>query len=118
MSDPRRGEIWLVDLDPTRGSEMKKTRLVLVISADAVGVLPVKLGVPITEWQPGFLNHLWHLRLEPDHRNGLTKTSALDVLQLRALAVERFVLRKGSLAPGILREVTAAVAAVIEHEPD
>jgi mRNA interferase MazF len=51
MSDPRRGEIWLVDLDPTRGSEMKKTRLVLVISSDALGVLPVKLGVPITEWQ-------------------------------------------------------------------
>jgi len=40
-----------------------------------------------------------------------------DVLQLRALAVERFVRRQGSLAPGLLREVTAAVAAVIEHEP-
>jgi hypothetical protein len=40
----------------------------------------------------------------------------LDVLQLRALAVERFVQRKGNLGTGILREVTAAVAAVIEHE--
>jgi mRNA interferase MazF len=118
MNDPRRGEIWLVDLDPTRGSEMKKTRLVLVISSDAVGVLPIKLGIPITEWQPGFVNHLWHLRLEPDNRNGLTKTSALDVLQLRALAVERFVRRKGSLGAGILREITAALAAVVEHEPD
>ena len=118
MGDPRRGEIWRVDLDPTRGSELKKARLVRVISSDAVGVLPVKLGVPITEWQPSFLNHLWHLRLEPDNRNGLTKTSALDVWQLRALAVERFILRKGILAAGILREVTAAVAAVIEHESD
>lgn len=118
MSNPRRGEIWWVDLDPTRGSEMKKTRLVLVISSDAVGVLPVKLGVPITEWQPGFANHLWHLRLEPDSRNGLTKTSALDVLQLRALAVERFVKRKGLVGAELLREATAAVAAVIEHEPE
>ena len=116
MSNPRRGEIWWVDLDPTRGSEMKKTRLVLVISSDAVGVLPIKLGVPITEWQLGFTNHLWHIRLEPDHRNGLTKISALDVLQLRALAVERFVRRKGVVGAEILREVTAALAAVVEHE--
>jgi len=71
-----------------------------VISSDAVGVLPIKLGVPITEWQLGFTNHLWHIRLEPDHRNGLTKISALDVLQLRALAVERFVRRKGGCGRG------------------
>jgi mRNA interferase MazF len=116
MSEPRRGEIWLVDLDPTRGPEMKKTRLVLVISSDAAGVLPVKPGIPIAEWQPSFQNHLWRLRLEPDDRNGLTKSSALGVLQLRAPAVERFVRRKGSLGTGILREATAAVAAVIEHE--
>lgn len=55
---PRRGEVWLVDLDPTRGAEMRKTRLVLVLSSDALGVLPIKLGVPITEWQTGFANHL------------------------------------------------------------
>lgn len=116
MSNPRRGEIWLVDLDPTRGPEMKKTRLVLVVSSDAVGVLPLKLGVPITEWQPGFARHLWHVRLDPDARNGLTKASALDVLQVRALAVERFIKRKGAVADHLLREVTAALAAVIEHE--
>jgi len=97
---------------------MKKTRLVLVISSDAVGVLPIKLGVPITEWQPNFANHLWHLRLEPDSRNGLSKESALDVLQTRALAVERFVRRKGVVGPEILREVTAALAAVVEHEAE
>ena len=118
MSNPRRGEIWWVDLEPSRGPEMKKTRLVLVISSDAIGVLPIKLGVPITEWQPGFTNHLWHLRVEPDSRNGLTKASALDVLQLRALAVERFIRRQGVLGAEVLREITAAVAAVIEHEAE
>jgi mRNA interferase MazF len=118
MSNPRRSEIWLVDMDPTRGSEMKKMRLVLVISSDAVGVLPIKLGVPITEWQHGFANHLWHIELEPDNRNGLTKTSALDVLQLRALAVERFVKRKGTVSVEVMREVTAALAVLVEHELD
>ena len=116
MSNPRRGEIWLVDLDPTRGPEMKKTRMVLVISSDAVGVLPLKLGVPITEWQPAFVHHLWHVRLDPDAHNGLTKISALDVLQVRVLAIERFIKRKGVVTGDVIREVTAAIAAVIEYE--
>jgi mRNA interferase MazF len=95
---------------------MKKTRMVVVISSDAIGVLPIKLGVPITEWQPSFANHLWHVRLEPDSRNGLTKVSALDVLQMRALAVERFIKRKGHVTGAVLGEVTAALAAIVEHE--
>jgi mRNA interferase MazF len=87
---------------------MKKTRLVLVISSDAAGVLPIKLGVPITEWQPSFENHLWHIRLEPDNKNGLTKRSAMDVLQTRALAVERIRRRIG-----VANHETVEVAAAI-----
>lgn len=33
-SSPLRDEIWLVSLDPTQGSEMRKTRPCLVISPD------------------------------------------------------------------------------------
>ena len=37
MSQPiRRGEIWWVCLDPVRGSEIRKTRPCVVISADQV----------------------------------------------------------------------------------
>lgn len=114
--NPRRGEVWLVDLDPTRGSEMRKTRMVLVVSSDALGVLPIKLGVPFTEWQASFANNLWHVPVEPDGRNGLTKKSALDVLQLRALARERFLKLKGSVGAEVLAEVNAAVAALIEYD--
>ena len=42
-SAPRRGDIWLVNLDPTVGSEIQKTRPAVVVSSDAVGRLPVKL---------------------------------------------------------------------------
>jgi len=37
-----RGEIWKVNLDPTIGAEIRKTRSVVVVSSDAVGVLPIK----------------------------------------------------------------------------
>lgn len=44
-----RGEIWLVNLDPTIGAEIRKTRPVVVISSNAVGTLPIRLVAPLTE---------------------------------------------------------------------
>jgi mRNA interferase MazF len=32
--NPKRGEIWWVNLDPTRGREIKKHRLCVIVSAD------------------------------------------------------------------------------------
>ncbi|NOZ79301.1 MAG: type II toxin-antitoxin system PemK/MazF family toxin [Acidobacteria bacterium] len=53
MSEPQptRGEIWWVNLDPTRGSETCKTRPAVVVSSDAVSRLPVRLVIPLTEWK-------------------------------------------------------------------
>ena len=50
VSIPRRGEIWLVNFDPSVGSEIRKIRPALVLSLDAIGRLPLKLVVPITDW--------------------------------------------------------------------
>jgi hypothetical protein len=55
---PRRGEIWRVNLDPTLGAEIKKTRPAVVVSTDAIGRLPIKLIAPITEWNPPFGDRL------------------------------------------------------------
>lgn len=113
---PRRGEIWRIDFDPTRGSELRKVRPAVVISSDSVGRLPVKLVAPITGWQDSFARNLWHVRLEPDNVNGLQKTSAVDALQVRSVAVERFLERLGSLSNETMSEITSAVAAIIEYE--
>lgn len=37
---PKRGEIWLVNFDPTVGAEIKKVRPAVVISSDSVRKLP------------------------------------------------------------------------------
>lgn len=45
----RRGEIWWVDLDPTRGHEQQGRRPVLIVSPDAFNRLTrVPIVVPIT----------------------------------------------------------------------
>ena len=36
-----RGEIWLINLEPTVGAEIHKTRLVVNVNDDAIGILPL-----------------------------------------------------------------------------
>jgi len=67
----KRGDVWVVNLDPTIGAEIRKTRPVVVISSDAIGALPIRLVAPLTEWKDYFEPNIWHVRVEPDNENGL-----------------------------------------------
>lgn len=111
---PRRGEIWWVALDPTRGSEVRKTRPCVVISTDALRALPLRTVVPLTEWQARHAQRWSCVRIEPEARNGLGKPSAADGTQVRCVALERFERKLGDLEHGRLREVVAAVGITIE----
>jgi len=112
---PRRGEIWLVDFNPTIGTEIQKRRPAVIVSSDAVGRLPIKLVAPITGWNPAFVTSYWHVHLVPDALNGLTKESAVDALQLRGVDVQRFIQFMGRLPATKMEEIAAAIAAVIEY---
>jgi mRNA interferase MazF len=74
----RRGEIWLINLDPSVGAEIRKTRPAVIVNDDAVGILPLKVIVPITEWKERYAVAPWLVRVEPDKDNGLDKVSAAD----------------------------------------
>jgi len=113
---PRRGEIWLVDLAPTVGDEIKKVRPVVVVSSDALGALRVKLVAPITFWKPTFSGKLWLVPLRPDDVNGLSGDSVVDVLQLRGVAFERFAKKLGKVSAAQLEEIAAAVAIAVEYQ--
>ena len=112
---PKRGEVWLVNFDPTVGTEIKKIRPAVVVSSDAVGRLPIKLVAPLTEWKEYFSPNIWHVRIDPTLANGLTKTSAADALQLRGMDHQRFIRRLGQLPPTTMEEIVLALAAVIEY---
>jgi mRNA interferase MazF len=94
---PLRGEVWLVNLEPTLGSEIRKVRPAIVVSSNHIGRLPIKLIAPVTDWKETFSHNVWHIRLEPNPQNGLTKRSAVDTLQLRGLDEQRFIRKLGSL---------------------
>ena len=60
MIGPARGEVWLVDLNPTRGREQAGRRPVLVVSVDTFNRGPADLVVilPITSRQKGIASHV------------------------------------------------------------
>ncbi|MBS0482244.1 MAG: type II toxin-antitoxin system PemK/MazF family toxin [Proteobacteria bacterium] len=49
MTAPKRGEVWLIRLDPTEGNEIRKTRPCVIISPDAMNRhLGTVIVVPLT----------------------------------------------------------------------
>lgn len=44
-----RGEIWRVNLDPTIGAEIRKSRPVVIVGDDRIGKLPLRVIVPLTD---------------------------------------------------------------------
>lgn len=113
---PRRGEIWLVNFDPTIGREIQKIRPAVIISSDAVGRLPIKLVAPVTDWKAYFAPNIWQVRIDPDSANGLTKVSAVDALQLRGIDQQRFLRKLGEVAPATIEAIVIAIAAIIEYQ--
>ena len=115
-SEPKRGEIWIVNLGFTVGTEMKKSRPAVIISSDGVGILPIKLIAPITDWKQSYDNNLWHIKLIPNESNGLSKTSAVDALQVRGIDIKRFIKKIGFLSAIEMQEIVTAVVLVIDYK--
>ncbi len=109
----RRGEVWLINLDPTIGAEIRKTRPAVIVNDDAVGILPLKVVVPITDWKERYAVAPWMSKLDPDAENGLSKPSAADAFQVRSLSQERFVRCLGKLSPENLQTISQALAVVL-----
>ncbi|HEY5270999.1 MAG TPA: type II toxin-antitoxin system PemK/MazF family toxin [Anaerolineales bacterium] len=110
----RRGEIWLINLDPTIGAEIKKTRPAIIVSSDAVGVLPLKVVVPLTDWKERYEIAAWMVKVEPDSQNGLEKTSAADTFQVRSVAQERFVRKLGKVDARLMLNIVEGLGLVLE----
>jgi mRNA interferase MazF len=112
----RRGEVWLVNLDPTLGAEIKKTRPAVIVNDDAIGILPLKVIVPITAWNDRYAIAPWMIRLDPTSENGLDKPSAADAFQIRSVAQQRLVRQLGKLSETTMQAITRALALVLSIE--
>jgi mRNA interferase MazF len=103
---PKRGEVWWVKPGKTAGAELQKKRPYVVISADAVGNVPVKIVVPLKSWQDRFADWDWVVRIVPTRRDP-------QLLDRR----DRLLVRGQRLQRGeLLRAPTSAAPLAIEVE--
>ncbi len=115
-NSPKRGEIWLTNFDPTIGAEIKKVRPAIIISSDGIGKLPIKLIAPITDWKDYFENDSWHIKIEPDLENNLTKVSTVDLLQIRGIDLQRLVKKIGVCSGEIMKKISTSIALLVEYD--
>ena len=109
----RRGEVWLVNLDPTVGAEIQKTRPAVIVSTDLMGKLPLRIVVPVTEWKERYASVPWMLRVDPDSLNGLEKISSIDCFQVRSISKHRFTRCMGILPEAVMDEIIRRICLVL-----
>jgi mRNA interferase MazF len=111
---PKRGELWLLDWSPSRGSEQSGFRPALIIQTDAANSNPnypntIVLAVS-TKGKPVS----FHVALKPDRGNGLTEASFVKCEQVLTVAKDRLVRKLGSVGEGEMHQIKQALRLVLE----
>jgi len=55
----KQGDIWLLNFDPSIGSEIQKQRPAVVINDDRLGRFGLRIVIPITQWKGYFEDYPW-----------------------------------------------------------
>lgn len=113
----KRGEIWLLNLNPTMGSEIQKVRPCVIINDDSLGKLPLRIIVPITDWKERYEMAAWMVKIEPDGFNKLFKSSSVDCFQIRSVSEERFIRKLGEIDEVALDKIEIALKIVLKFNP-
>ena len=105
----KRGDVYLVELDPTRGSELKKTRPAVIIQNDIDNrYSPVTIIAPITSKLDARLYPTEVLVQPPE--GGVRTESVVLLNQIRVVDKTRLGRRLGALKPATMALVDDAVA--------
>ena len=97
---PARGDVYLIHLDPTRGSEIRKTRPCMVVSPDELNAhLRTVIVAPMTTG-----GHPYPFRVGCRFQQ---KAGHVVLDQLRTVDTERLVRRLGALTPTTVDQILA-----------
>ena len=108
----KQSEIWLVNLSPTIGAEITKTRPCVIVSSNEIGILPLKVIAPITDYKAHYDSVPWMVVLSPDGINNLSKKSVVDLFQLRSVSQKRLIRNVGKLTEEEFQRILEAIKIV------
>jgi mRNA interferase MazF len=108
----RRGDVYLVNLDPVVGAEAATTRPAIVVSNDIANQTAVRRGRGVVTVVPVTSNveriYSFQVGLPPGG-TGLAVASKAQAEQVRSVDVARLSRRLGALSPDLLGRLEAAV---------
>ena len=107
MPSPKRGDVYLVNLDPTIGSEIKKTRPAVIIQNDVGNQYsPVTIVAPITSGDRA----IYPVEVEvKSPEGGLANDSLILLNQIRTVDQRRLVKRLGQIDKNTMRKIDQAI---------
>ena len=108
IGHPRRGDIYLVNFDPTVGAEIQKTRPALIIQNDIANRFsPITIVAAITS-KVTIPPYPTEAILEPKE-TGLPKPSVALLNQVRSVDQARLIKRIGHVSAATMRRVDRAI---------
>jgi mRNA interferase MazF len=113
MPDPRQGEVWTVDLEPTRGHEQGGHRPCLVVSRDEANESGLYMVVPGTTKYKKLPGRV----CVPQGVAGLDQDTFFQCAQVRTVSEERFSRRIGSVERKYLQQVLTQVGFCLSLPP-
>ena len=108
MAEVKRGDIWLVNLDPAIGHEIKKSRPAVIIQNDLGNKYsPITIIAPITSKN---IEKIYPIEVILDRKNsGLEKISKVLLNQIRAIDKGRLIKKLGKFDYETLIKVDASI---------
>jgi mRNA interferase MazF len=106
-------DIFLVDLNPTKGAETRKARPCIIVSNDDIGILPLKVVVPLIGYKDTHEGKSWLAPIDPTDRNGLAKKSTADALNIRSVSDTRILKKMGTIDDETYRMLREAMRVVL-----
>lgn len=108
ITSPKRGDVYLVSFDPTRGTEIKKTRPALVVQNDIANRhSPITIVAAITS-QLAEPFYPTEVLIKPPE-GGLSSDSVVLLNQVRSIDKRRLIKRLGAAKPETMDRVDRAI---------
>ena len=95
---------------------MNKTRPAVIVNDDQLGILPLKIIAPITDWKNHYEVASWMIKINPTNQNGLTKKSSIDCFQVRSVSNNRLIKRLGHITFPEILQVKEGIAKVVGYD--